>query len=255
VSDKPRPFEREVLFDASDLATAWETSARGFIAWAREPGHDSYWLYHRDLFLELLPPPGRLTLDIGCGEGRLSRDLKTAGHTVFGIDASPTMVEHAKEADPAIEVHLADAARLPFPTGFADLAVAFMSLQDIDDAGGAIREAGRVLEPGGRFCLAIVHPFASAGVFESAEPDAPFVIEGSYLERRRYRDTVERDGFKVTFESEHRAISWYADALAAADFLIERLVEVPIPEKAVSAPRNRRWQRLPLFLHIRALRP
>ena len=85
--------------------------------------------------------------------------------------------------------------------------------------------------------------------------DATFVVEGSYLERRRYRDTVQRDGFTVTFESEHRPIGWYIGALAAAGFVVERLREIAIPEESVSAPRNRRWQRLPLFLHIRAVRP
>jgi SAM-dependent methyltransferase len=102
------------------LRDAWERNAAGFIAWARAPGHDSYWRFHRDQFLELVPPPGRLTLDIGCGEGRLSRDLKALGHTVVGVDASPTMVAHAREADPALEVRLADAAALPLPDGAAD---------------------------------------------------------------------------------------------------------------------------------------
>jgi SAM-dependent methyltransferase len=251
----PRRFEREILSNPTPMRAAWEASARDFIAWVQAPDHDSYWLYHRDLFLALLPPPGRLTLDIGCGEGRLSRDLKALGHAVVGIDASPTMVRHARDADTSIEVHLADAAELPLPNSLADLAVAFMSLQDMDNASGAIREAARVLEPDGRFCLAIVHPFASAGMFESYEADAPFVIHESYLARHRYRDTIERDGFKVTFDSEHRPVGWYFDALESAGLLVERLREVPIPEEAIAAPRNRRWQRLPLFLHIRAQRP
>jgi SAM-dependent methyltransferase len=251
----PRRFEREILSDPKPLRAAWEANARDFIAWARAPDHDSYWLYHRDLFFELLPQPGRRTLDIGCGEGRLPRDLKALGHEVVGVDGSPTMVDHAREADPAMNIHLADAARLPFPDGFADLAVAFMSLDDIDDAAGAVREAARVLEPGGRFCLAIIHPFGSVGVFDGYEADAPFVIEGSYLDPRRYRDTVERDGFTVTFESAHRPLGWYFDALGSAGFLVERLREVPVPDSAVEAPRHRRWQRVPLFLHIRAVRP
>jgi SAM-dependent methyltransferase len=255
VSEPPHRFEREILSDPVPMQAAWEASAPGFIAWVREPGLDSYWLYHRDLFCKLLPAPGRLTVDVGCGEGRLSRDLKALGHTVVGVDASPTMIEHARDADPSVETHVADAARLPLPDGAADLVVAFMSLQDIDDAAGAIGEAARVLEPGGHLCLAIIHPLGSAGMFTGYEPDAPFVIDGSYLEVRRYRDTVERDGFAVSFESEHRPLGWYADALTGAGFLIERIVEVPIPEEGVAAPRHRRWRRLPLFLHVRAVRP
>jgi len=245
-------MRRTRLADA-DLAAAWRAHSGEFIAWARTPGHDSYFRFHRDLFFELLPPPGRRTLDLGCGEGRVARDLTAAGHTVVGVDSSPAMVGAAREADPTFEVHLADAARLPFEDGAFDLAVAFMSLQDVDDMEGAIRESARVLEPGGWLCLAIVHPINSAGSFQGEEPDSPFAIEGSYLDRSHYADELRRGGLEITFVSEHRPIEAYTKALADAGFLIERLREPPLPEGAVGSPRNRRWQRLPLFLHMRAV--
>jgi SAM-dependent methyltransferase len=247
-------WERQSVEAPGPLAAAWERHADGWIAWARASGHDSYWHFHGEAFRELLPAPGRLTIDLGCGEGRLSRDLKAAGHTVVGVDASPTAVDAARAADASIEVHLADAADLPFPDRYADLVVAFMSLQDIEDAAGAIHEAARVLEPDGRLCLAIVHPFNSAGQFEGQEPDSRFIVSGSYFDRARYRDVIERDGLAVTMESEHRPIGWYTEAIAASGFLIERLREVGIPDAAVFQARHRRWQRLPLFLHVRAVR-
>ena len=255
MNETPRRFTREVIDDPDDLRSAWERNAEDVIAWFRAPDHDSYWQYHRDQFLDLLPPPGRLTLDIGCGEGRLSRDLKAIGHTVVALDGSPTMVAAARSTDPTIETILGDAVSLPFPNGHADLVIAFMSLQDIDDAGVAVAEAASVLEPGGRLCLAIVHPVGSAGRFEGYDPESPFVITGSYLDRIRYRDTVQRDGFSVVLESEHRPIGWYFDALEAAGFLVERLRETAVPDSAAIHPRQRRWQRLPLFLHVRAVRP
>jgi SAM-dependent methyltransferase len=248
-------MERTIVSDPGDLRSAWDVSAPDVIAWFRAPEHDSYWLYHRDQFLELLPPPGRRTFDIGCGEGRLSRDLKRLGHSVVALDGSPTMVDAARTGDPSIETRLGDAADLPFEDGSSDLVVLFMCLQDIDDAAGALREAARVLEPGGRLCLAIVHPFNSAGRFEGDEPDSPFVVRGSYLASFRYRDEMERDGLAVTFESQHRSVGWYVDALEAAGFLVERLRESDVPESTVTRPSQRRWQRLPLFLHIRAVRP
>jgi SAM-dependent methyltransferase len=245
-------FERQLVEGGESLAEAWERHAAKWVVAAHTPTRDSYWLYHRDQFLDLLPPPGRLTLDVGCGEGRLSRDVKALGHSVVGLDASPTLVAAAREADPEIEVHLGDAASLPFADGCADLVVQFMCLQDIDDAAGAIREAARVLEPGGRLCLAIVHPFNSAGLFEAREADSPFVVRGTYLERFRYRDVVDRRGYAMIFESEHRPIGWYAAQLAGAGFLIEQLRETGVPESAIDEPHKRRWQRLPMFLHIRA---
>jgi SAM-dependent methyltransferase len=238
-----------------DLRRAWDENAPGFIAWAREPDHDSYWRFHRDLFLELVPPPGRRTLDLGCGEGRLSRDLRKLGHEVAGVDASPTMVAAAQQAAPEIDVLLADAAALPFGDGSFDCVVAFMSLQDVDDFEGAIAEGARVLQPGGRLCLAIVHPLNSAGRFEGEQIDSPFVVRGSYLDRSYYSDNVVRDGLEVTFASEHRPLDAYTEALASAGFVIERLREPPLPEHGLTSAHSRRWQRVPLFLHIRALKP
>ena len=239
----------------SSLRAAWEENAQAFIAWARKPGHDTYWRFHRDAFLALLPSPGRKTLDLGCGEGRLSRDLAALGHTIVGIDASPTMLGAAREAAPEIETHLADAAALPFPDGAFDCVVAFMSLQDVDDLEGALRESARVLEPGGRLCVAIVHPINSAGAFESDDPASRFVIDGSYLDAFRYVQEIERDGMPMTFVSDHRPLQAYANAIAQAGLLIELLREPAVPEAAIVAPRSRRWQRVPLFLHARAVKP
>jgi SAM-dependent methyltransferase len=237
------------------LREAWEQHAAAWTAWAREPHHDSYWRFHRDAFLELVPPPGRRTLDLGCGEGRLSRDLKALGHDVVGLDVSPTMLAAARAADPSIETHLADAAALPFGAGAFDCVIAFMCLQDVDDFEEAIRECARVLEPGGRLCMAIAHPMSSAGRFESDEPASPFVIAGSYLDRFRREDAVERDGLKMTFVSDHRPLQDYVEAIADAGLLIERMREPAIPEAAIVRERSRLWQRVPMFLHARAIKP
>ena len=233
-----------------ELGDFWERQAEAWARWAREPGHDSYWLFHRDRFLELLPPPGSLTVDVGFGEGRLSRHLKELGHTVLAVDRSPAMVRHARETDPDLEVREADAAALPLEDGAADLVVSFMSLMNTDDLGGAVREAARVLGPSGRYCVAIVHPLNTAGTFTSRQDDAPFVIEGSYFERTRKEVPVERDGLRMTFLDAHRPLEDYFQALEAAGLVVERLREIPDISDSEGAPR---WRRVPLFLHIRAL--
>ncbi len=237
------------------LRDRWESEAQAWIRWARAPGHDSYWRYHRDQFLSLLPPPGRQTVDIGCGEGRLTRDLKKLGHRVIGIDGSPTLVAAAREADAAMDIRLADAAALPFEAATADLAIAFMSLHDVDAMPNAIGEIARILEPGGKLCLAIVHPINSAGRFEEDTAGARYVIAGDYLGPFSYADAVERDGLTMTFHSQHRPIESYFQALEQAGLLVETLREPPIPDHGLSSDNSRRWQRLPLFLHIRGRKP
>jgi SAM-dependent methyltransferase len=241
--------------DVMPLSEAWEAEARQWIQWARTPGHDTYWRFHRDQFLRLVPPPGRQTVDIGCGEGRLARDLKQRGHRIVAIDSSPSLVAAARECDPSMDVRLADAAALPLDDASADLAIAFMSLQDIDAMPAAIQDVARVLAPGGRLCLAIVHPLNSAGRFEQSTSDAHFVVKGDYLNGFPYVDHVERNGLTMTFASQHRPLEAYFMALEKAGLLVEALREPGIPEPAVISETERRWQRLPLFLHLRALRP
>ena len=224
------------------LSEAWERHARDWLAWVRKPGHDSYDRYHRDQFLPLVPPAGRRTLDVGCGEGRLTRHLASLGHTVAGIDASPTLVAAARELAPDMDLRVADAAKLPFDDAAFDRVVSFMCLHDVDDLDGAVSEIARVLEPGGVASIAVVHPINSAGRFEK---HGRFVIRGSYLASFRYTDEVERDGLAMTFESQHRPISAYFDALGKAGLVVDALRE-PATESHDS------WSRLPLFLHLRA---
>lgn len=233
------------------LRDAWEAEARNWVDWARTPGHDSYWKFHRDRFLDLLPAPSGLTLDLGCGEGRFPRDLKRLGYTVIGVDASSTLIEHARGADPAGDYRVADAANLPLADASVQLVTALLSLHDMDDMDGAIAEAGRVLVPGGRLCAAVVHPINSGGKFESSTPDAAFVMRESYFAERQYADAVERDGLRMTFTSRHRPLEAYFAALESTGLRVERLVEVP--DTTVSP--GDRWQRIPLFVHIRAVKP
>ncbi len=238
-----------------NLHELWEAQARQWIAWARAPDHDSFWRFHRAQFLALVPPPGRRTIDVGCGEGRLTRELKALGHDIVGLDSSPSLVAAAREADSAMDIRLADAAALPLDDASADLAIAFMSLHDIDAMPTAIGEIARVLAPGGRLCAAIVHPINSAGRFETATADAPFAIKGSYLDPFDYSDQVERDGLAMTFHSRHRPLESYFRALEEVGLLVEALREPRVPDHAIDSESGRRWQRVPLFLHIRARRP
>jgi SAM-dependent methyltransferase len=182
--------------------------------------------------------------------------LQELGHNVIGIDTSPSLIAAARGLNPSMDLHVADAAALPFDDASADLAIAFMSLHDMNAMPAAALEVARVLQPGGRFCVAIVHPINSAGRFETtvADEPAPFVIKGSYLGTFDYSDAVERDGLSMTFHSQHRPIESYFLALEEAGLVVEALREPRVPDRVVKSDRGRRWQRIPLFLHLRARR-
>jgi SAM-dependent methyltransferase len=239
------------------LRDAWDDRAEAWAAWASTPGHDQFfWLHGLPNLLALLPAPGRCTIDLGCGEGRLARELAARGHAVVGIDGSPTLAGIARRHETTTHVVNGDAARLPFAGDAADLVVASMSLQDIDDLAATVRDVARVLVAGGRFCASVVHPINSAGQFAGHEPGSPFVITGSYLEAHRYTDELERDGLSMTFHSLHHSLEDYTRAFEDAGLLLEALRE-PVVEDALvaSQPQAARWRRLPVFLLLRAVKP
>ena len=232
---------------------AWEQEAHNWAAWARTASFDAFDQFRDAFFGEIVPPPGRATLEGGCGEGRVARELRDRGHTVTAIDASPTLVELAREADLDGEYVLADAAELPFADASFDLVVAHNSLMDFDDLPGSVAQAARVLEPGGTFAISVVHPMTDAGRWENRQPDAAFVISGSYFGRRRVEEHVARDGLEITFHGWSHPLESYARALEESGFVVTRLREPAIGEHWVAAdPGEGRWLRLPNFLHIRA---
>jgi len=232
--------------------TEWEDEAGNWVRWARTEGHDAYWSYRRPFFETIVPPPGTMTVEVGCGEGRVSRDLRHRGHRTLGLDLSPTLLAAAAAADPGGAYVLADASALPLADASCDIVVAYNSLMDIADMDAAVAEAWRVLVAGGHFCVCITHPMANTGRFDGPAPDASFVATDTYFGRRRFEGVEARNGLTMTFRGWSYALEDYARALERAGFLIDLLRE-PVPD--APTPQLLRWTRVPMFLHIRAVRP
>lgn len=239
--------------DGGQAVNLWEEQAAGWLDWARETD-DAYWSY-RDEFFSLLPDPGDRTLDVGCGEGRVSRDLVERGHRVVGVDSAPTLIAAACAVDAASEYVVSDAASLPFQDESFDLATAYNALMDIDDMEGAVREIWRVLRPGSPFGICVTHPVNDAGRFEHEEPGAAFFID-VYRGRRPYDEVWERYGTSIRFVGWCYPLEGYTRALEQAGFLIEAFREPPAPEARVAThPKAERRRRIPNFLMIRAVKP
>lgn len=98
-----------------------------------------------------LPSYGRI-LDAGCGLGALSLLNPYLTNEIAGIDASPGMIQRAKELSPQGQFQLASLTSLPFSDESFDNYVAIASLELVRE--GLIpplQEAFRVLKKGGRF--------------------------------------------------------------------------------------------------------
>jgi ubiquinone/menaquinone biosynthesis C-methylase UbiE len=233
-----------------DNRVAWESEAQSWLRWARQPGHDAYWQF-RYAFFAIVPTAGRLTLDVGCGEGRVARDLIARGHTVAAFDGSPTLVRSAADADHRGRYCVGDAAHIPFQAGSFDIAVAYNCLMDVDDMSGAVHEIARVLSPGSALCICVPHPFVDAGAFESEAENAPYRLTEPYLESRAFDGIEECDGLSMHFTGWSHTLEEYVSVLASAGFVIDALRE-PRPES--STGRYARWHRLPMFLNLRAIK-
>jgi SAM-dependent methyltransferase len=228
---------------AGSLSDAWEAKAAEWAKWARTPEHDQFFEgLNWPAFVGLLPAPRGATLDVGCGEGRVGRELSRLGHRVTGVDSSPTLAALAREAGGYDEVVCESATRMPFADDEFDLAVAFMSLITVDDVAAAVRETARVLVPGGCLCVAILHPL-----------NRPPAAIADYFHEHRVAERIERGRVPMVFEDAHRPLSSYTDALADAGFAIERLGEPRLAGEAadVAAEPLAAAARKPYFLHLR----
>ena len=213
----------------------WAAQADAWAAWA-DGGHEDDVL---PLFYEVLPRGARRTLDVGCGEGRVTRELRRRGHDPVGVDVAPGLVELARSRDGDGDYRVAAAERLPFEDASFDLVVAFNVVMNVDEPARAIAEAGRVLVPGGQLCASIVHPIASAGAPESDV----FVIRDDYLRARPHEQRVG----DLVFANVHVPLETWSGWLEDAGFVIEALREIP-------RPQLRGWHGVPMFLYVRALK-
>lgn len=97
--------------------------------------------------LQLCPPGGRV-LDIGSGTGKII-SLVNGRYEKHAIDLDPLAVEFAKQRDKETRYQVASSEELPYADGFFDLVMCHSLLHHVDDSQKTIKEALRVVKPGG----------------------------------------------------------------------------------------------------------
>ncbi|WP_240731669.1 class I SAM-dependent methyltransferase [Hymenobacter radiodurans] len=90
---------------------------------------------------------GSIVVDIGCGPGNIFATIQGKPKLLIGIDVAPKSLEIAKRLG-YVPV-LADAVNLPFISGFADIVVLNAALHHCEDMAAILREAARLVKPGG----------------------------------------------------------------------------------------------------------
>ncbi|MBN9662141.1 MAG: class I SAM-dependent methyltransferase [Acidobacteria bacterium] len=106
---------------------------------------------------------GLSVIEFGCGTGRnLAALLDLGAARVSGCDLSAGMLEQARQRDARFELLQHDMAQpLPFAAGSFDLALFSLSLEHMRELESPLREAARLVKPGGRIAILEIHPFLS----------------------------------------------------------------------------------------------
>ncbi len=135
-------------------------------------GHEMESRTSAEVMNELLPIKDAVIIDVGCGDGWLTRHLTRLGAHVTGIEVSPRHLQEAQKF-PVVgdERYMPGLAEdLPVRSRSADIIVFFNSLHHVDRDGlpQALREAARVLKSGG--ILYISEPLAEGAYFEVMRP-------------------------------------------------------------------------------------
>ena len=98
---------------------------------------------------------GTAVLDIGTGPGTLIGPALERGATVSGIDLAPAMVATARGRHPGVTVDVGDATSMTHPDASFDAVTIGFCLHHTADAPAVLREAKRVLRPGGRIAYTV----------------------------------------------------------------------------------------------------
>lgn len=142
--------------------------------------HDGLWnhnLHYHQVILDAIPESAERGLDVGCGEGVLTRELRQRIPRVAGIDLDTPSLRLARRQDPeqAIEYLHGDFLSYRFEPASFDVIVSVAALHHMDTV-AAIERMRRLLRPGGT--LAVV------GLARNRYPaDLPVQIAGLALHR------------------------------------------------------------------------
>jgi SAM-dependent methyltransferase len=98
---------------------------------------------------------GTAVLDVGCGSCFYCQMAANRGAQVSGLDAADLLLDIARERVPQADFRSGEMENLPYADGTFDVVTGFNSFQFAANPVNALKEARRVLRPGGRLAIAI----------------------------------------------------------------------------------------------------
>jgi len=272
------PFSGDAGVNWKEVARYWDNNAD---TWTElvQAGYDIYRDHlNTPAFLEILPDVrGLKGLDIGCGEGHNTRLVAERGAIMAAVDASQRFLHHAIDAEKKkplkIRYKYASATDLPFSHDFFDFVMATMSIMEFAELGDALKEAYRVLKPGGFFQFSISHPcFQKLRMHwidwtdKDGKTERRGVLAGDYFDAKQGEviewlfeatppELLEKyEKFKVPVFP--HTLTYWLNLLLDTGFILERFCEpCPTQEAMEKYPLLRDARIIGAFLHIRCRKP
>lgn len=184
---------------------------------------------------DLLGPGDGRCLEIGCGTGVHAASVRALGWTPIGVDLSAGMLRHARGR---LACARADAGRLPVGDASFDAAIAMWVHTDMPAYPAVLREAARVVRPGGAFVHVGVHPCFCGGFADRSDPDAVVIRQG-YGDRHRTKESWTDQGIRDKVGASHFPLAELLNAVLDAGLVPERFAEPGGPTPVVLALRAR----------------
>jgi SAM-dependent methyltransferase len=175
-------------------------------------------------------------LEIGCGTGIHAEQIRELGWTPLGVDLSAGMLRHAIDRLPAAR---ADAQALPIGDDSVPAVIAVMVHTDMPNYPSVLREASRVLEPGGVFVHIGVHPCFCGGFADRADREA-VVIRPGYLDSRWTFESWTDQGVRDKVGAIHRPLPELLQPFLDNGLQFERFAEGGEPTPITFAIRARK---------------
>jgi SAM-dependent methyltransferase len=170
---------------------------------------------------DLLGPGDGTCLEIGCGTGVHAASVRALGWTPIGVDVSAGMLRHARGR---LACARADAGRLPVRDASVDAVIAMMVHTDMPAYPAVLREAARVVRPGGVFVHVGVHPCFCGGFADRTDPDA-VVIRPGYGDGHWTKESWTERGIRDKVGASHFPLAELLNAVGDAGMVPERFAE------------------------------
>jgi SAM-dependent methyltransferase len=175
-------------------------------------------------------------LDLGCGTGAYADRLRELGWSPFGIDVSAGMLAYAKHRLPVIR---SSAERLPLCDRSLPCVAAVMVHTDMPEYPRILKEAARVLIPGGVLVHVGVHPCFCGGFADRSEPEA-ITIRTGYLDSQWTTASWTDKGLRDKVGATHFSLPTLLEAFLDAGLVLEGFAEGGVPVPTVLAIKTRR---------------